>query len=147
MRITWPIGIFISFTLFAGFMIGFAVYSTQNPPELVADNYYELDAGYDLRCTQVDQWNRISPSSTIPIWERDSLVLFLPPFLLDSDSGWVYFYKPDHRSLDFIWKWEQLTASNGRIPAHVLARGRWMVSLHAWKDGMGYAQHYIILKP
>ncbi|MFM8493865.1 MAG: FixH family protein [Bacteroidota bacterium] len=147
MRITWPIGILVSFIVFAGFMIGFAVYSTQNPPELVADNYYELDSEYDQHRMQVDRWNRANPSNTPPIWENDSLVMNIPTLLMDADSGWVHFYKPDQRSLDFVWNWQQFTATNGRIASHNLARGRWMVTLHAWKDGAGYAKRYNVHRP
>ena len=147
MRISWPLGIILSFVLFAGFMIGFAVYSTQNPPELVADNYYELDSEYELLRTRIEHWNRISPTDSPPVWEQDSLVLFLPPMLIDSDSGRVEFYKPDRRALDFSMDWKQLTATNGRIAAELLAKGRWMVSLKAWKNGKGYAKNYNIQKP
>jgi len=147
MRMTWPLSITLSFIVFAGFMTGFAIFSTQNPPELVADNYYELDAEYDQMREQIDRWNRICPSCASPIWENDSLVLFLPPMLIDSDSGRVYFYKPDQRSLDFIWTWQQLLTSKGRLASHHLAHGRWVVSIQAWKDGEGFSHRFNIQKP
>jgi len=147
MRNSWPLGILIAFILFAGFMTGFAVYSSQHPPELVADNYFALDAEYEARQRQRDNWDRLADSLVPAVWLPDSLCLFVPPSLLDADSGRVTFYKPDHRALDFEWDWSELCESNGRIAADRLAPGRWTIYLNAWKDGTGYSHSYQIARP
>lgn len=133
----WPYGIVVAFLIFCSFMIGFAVYSTNNKTELLADDYYDQGIRYQevidgmARMKQLKQGELLNMAS-------DSITIALPNALIDADSGSLRFYKPDSEALDFRKELGSLQSGQWQLAKAELSPGPWQVVVEVYHAGELY---------
>jgi hypothetical protein len=133
----WPYGIIVAFLIFCSFMIGFAVYSTNNKTELLADDYYDQGIRYQevidgmARMKQLNQGELLSMVS-------DSITIALPNALISADSGSLRFYKPDSEALDFSKELVALEGGKWQLAKAEFSPGPWQVVVEVYREGELY---------
>lgn len=137
MKISWPVGIIISFALFCSFMVGFTIYSVQHKNELVDKDYYAKDLRYQEIINYKANLQALGQPVSIQ-QQAEALLLALPEVLQQADSGSVDFYRPNDQRRDFEIGWSELQTNNFSVPSSQLGTGRWVVTIMAYKDGKGY---------
>jgi nitrogen fixation protein FixH len=133
----WPYGIVLAFLIFCGFMIGFAVYSTQSKTELVASDYYDQEIQYQQ---VIDGKNRMAQmnSSLEVVISAETIQVNLPAELHNADSGHVRFYRPSNEIFDYRVEWDAFEQGQLRIPADKFVSGPYQLVLQAYIDGELY---------
>lgn len=145
MKISWPNGIIIAFTLFCSFMVGFTIYSVRNQHELVDRDYYTQELQYQEVINQKSNLAALDQAVELQRGE-ERLRFVLPELLQQADSGTVDFYRPNDQRRDFEISWEQFRAANFQIPTDELGTGKWVITLKAYKSGKGYfSEHRVQL--
>jgi nitrogen fixation protein FixH len=145
MKISWPTGIVIAFVLFCSFMIGFTIYSTQNKNELVDKDYYSKELRYQEVINHKANLEALGEVISLEINEQ-YLVFRLPELLKTADSGSVDFYRPNDQRRDFEIDWKAFTAADFKVSADELGTGRWVITIKAYKKGIGYfSEHRVNL--
>jgi nitrogen fixation protein FixH len=145
MRISWPTGIIIAFTLFCSFMIGFTVYSVRNQNELVDRDYYTQELKYQEVINHKNNLEALEEKVQLT-QEPEGLWFELPELLQQADSGTVDFYRPNDQRRDFEISWDAFRAAGFRVSTDELGTGKWVITLKAYKGGTGYfSEHRVQL--
>lgn len=139
----WPGGIIVAMILFCSFMIGFTIYSTQNRNELVDTDYYAKELRYQEVITQKENLRALE-EAVVLTQEAGALRFGLPELLQRADSGSVDFYRPNDQKRDFEVSWTDFAAAGYRIGNERLGTGRWVVTLKAYHNGLGYFSEHRI---
>ncbi len=133
----WPYGIVLAFLIFCGFMIGFAVYSTQSKTELVAEDYYDQEIQYQQ---VIDGKNRMSTLAVTPVLRADAqkVEVVLPEALHAADSGHVRFYRPSNENFDYRAEWAEFETGQLSLAADKFVPGPYQVVLQFYLNGELY---------
>lgn len=133
----WPYGIVLAFLIFCGFMIGFAVYSTQSKTELVAADYYDQEIQYQQ---VIDGKNRMADfTSALELMiDAENIQIKLPVELHDADSGHIRFYRPSNENFDYRVEWDAFEQGQLNIAADKFVTGPYQLVLQAYIDGELY---------
>jgi hypothetical protein len=137
MKFNWGTGILIFLILFlmaAGFFIAFAMRQEVN---LVHDDYYERGVDYEAQM-KAEARSAALADSIQTYFENQSLVIDLSYLkTIKVDSGQVLLYRPSSRSLDLKMP---LNYSSGSIsiPGDQLVRGRYILKLNWYSEGLKY---------
>ena len=137
MKFNWGTGILIFLILFlmaAGFFIVFAMRQEVN---LVHDDYYEKGVDYGAQM-KAEARSAALADSIQTYFENQSLVIDLSYLnTIKVDSGQVLLYRPSSRSLDLKMP---LDYSSGfiSIPGDELVRGRYILKLNWYSEGLKY---------
>lgn len=140
----WPGGIIVAMILFCSFMIGFAIYSTQNKNELVDTDYYAKELKYQEVINQKE--NLLSLGEEVRIEQSGGVLTFILPETLQlADSGSVDFYRPNDQKRDFELSWQSFKDNNFTVDNERLGTGRWVITLKAYHEGLGYFSEHRML--
>lgn len=133
----WPYGIVLTFLIFCGFMIGFAVYSTKSKTELVAEDYYDQEIQYQQ---VIDGKSRMATLSTAPVLQVDAekIQVILPEGLHSADSGHVRFYRPSNEAFDYRAEWQEFQAGQLTLTADKFVPGPYQVVMQFYLAGALY---------
>jgi len=133
----WPYGIVLAFLIFCGFMIGFAVYSTNSKTELVAEDYYDQEIQYQQ---VIDGKNRMKSLANAPELTVDAqqVTVALPEALHTADSGHVRFYRPSNENFDYRVDLTDFEAGQLALTADKFVSGPYQVVLQFYIAGALY---------
>ena len=120
MKMNWGTGMAITMVAFMAFIIVLAVKMSNIETNLVEKDYYEKGQNFD----------KINEMKSNFIKKGDVLSIF------DMDSGYIHFYRPSSRKLDF--KMNCASRSTVKVDVSTLLRGAWNVKVMVFKDGIGY---------
>lgn len=137
MKFNWGTGILIFLILFllaAAVFIGFAMKQEVN---LVYEDYYEK--GVDHAHQMETEARSVQYQDSVQTrFEDGYLVLnFLGSQEMEIDSGSVVFYRPSSRSLDLKMPFDAVEGTM-KIPGSDLIRGRYILKLYWYSEGLKY---------
>jgi len=132
----WPLGITLTYSIFALALIGFAVFSSFNQVNLVSDNYYREGIEYQQ---QIDRAARASEKSSRISWKflnsKKSLLLSFPK---DSSSqsitGNIMFFRPSDAAQDEIIPLAVSTNNEQLVSLQNLTKGYWRLKVFWMKN-------------
>jgi len=137
MKFNWGTGILIFLILFlvaAGFFIAFAMRQEVN---LVYEDYYEKGVDHEAQM-KAEARSVVFGDSVQTFFEEDFLVLNLSHLeSIKIDSGHVLLYRPSSRSLDLKIPLD-VSEVFLRIPGDLLVRGRYILKLNWYSEGLKY---------
>ncbi|RZS99688.1 FixH family protein [Aquimarina brevivitae] len=134
MKINWGTGIVIAFVCFISFILFFVVRMNTEDKyshDLVTDDYYKKELAFQDEINALKNANSLSTNVTL-IEEKGALrILFPYNNNVDVISGYVDFYRPSDKKLDFKLP-IRLSESAMVIPTKHLAAGRWDITI-SWQ--------------
>jgi nitrogen fixation protein FixH len=140
MKINWGTGIVTAIVLFMGFILFFVVSVQVNHKfdnELVVEEYYKqermLQKKIDKEQNAMALSNKVSVASTV----KGIIITFPQGFDYTTIKGKVSLYRPSGRGLDFETP-ISLSGPYMLIPKHILAGGRWDITIDWNYQGKGY---------
>lgn len=131
----------MAITLFAfmTFIIVLATKMSNIDTNLVEKDYYEKGQKFNAIYTM--RTNLIKEPSALFMEQMKDFVLVR--FKSGADSGYIHFYRPSDKNLDFK------VVLNGekevRVPTSKLVRGKWMAKVLFFIDGKGYLKEESII--
>jgi hypothetical protein len=140
----WPkliLAAFVGFALFIGNMVRQAM---QTDVDLVSQDYYQKEIGYQKHINQVKATRDLAGQVTMThAATAGQLSLVFPASKsLAPDKGQLRFFRPSNANLDFTLPLRLNGEGQQHIPTDALAKGRWRVQL-SWQRG---GQYYFLEK-
>jgi hypothetical protein len=140
MKLNWGFGIFLSYVIFAGSMVLFAVKASQQSNDLVSEDYYEDAVKYQEKIDASK--NAMDGSSLIDakfINERRSLEIFSNDSLMNT-VGKIDFYKPDDSKKDFSLDFKINSGMRSIYTLKSIPSGEWKLNI-SWT--IGQKEYYL----
>lgn len=132
MKINWGTGMAITLMAFMTFIIVLATKMSNIDTNLVEKDYYEkgqnFNAIYQMKANLKNEPNAVLTELKPPH--------FKVKFKEVADSGYVHFYRPSDRSLDFKIKLH--LERELEVPLTGMTAGKWMVKIMYFSEGKGY---------
>ena len=134
MKLNWGFGILVSYLIFAGTMVLFAVKASQQSNDLVTDEYYEDAVNYQQKIdasknaldgTSLIDVRFINESKTLELLANDSLNNYI---------GMIYFYKPDDSKKDFNLDFKINNGTQSLYSLNSIPSGIWKMNI-SWTIG------------
>lgn len=134
MKFNWGTGIALAYGAFALTMVGLVIASRQYDPNLVANDYYNLDLNYQARLVQKQNTASLKelPAARFEAAQK-TIVLQFPSGMVVT-GGKAKFFRSSTLGDDFTQKIETTPDGVQEIPAAKLPSGRWHVELD-WEAG------------
>jgi nitrogen fixation protein FixH len=132
MKMNWGTGMAITMIAFMAFIIVLAVKMSNIETNLVEKDYYEKGQNFD-KINEMKS-NFIKKGDVLSIFDNETSYTFA--FFSEMDSGYIHFYRPSSRKLDF--KMNCASRSTIKVDVSTLLRGAWNVKVMVFKDGIGY---------
>lgn len=134
MKFNWGTGIAM---LYLGFVIGIltlVTMSTRQKIDLVADNYYEQELGFQKKLDKKNRANALAEPLRWEVAEQGVLVQFPQDMVANKLKGTITLYCPADNRKDT--KFEVLPGADGvqLIPASKLQAGRYQLQVD-WQAG------------
>jgi len=131
----WGWSIFLSFVVFAIFIITLVVRTMQEDVNLVAEDYYQQEMKYQDQIDRIENSADLDPVD-MEVNYADQLVIFSFPSSLSNNSveGELHFFRPSDSSLDYRINLDLNTDLTQRVSMINLSKGMWRVKI-SWKDG------------
>lgn len=122
----WPVGLIAFFAVYILYLVGFIVFSTFHPVDLVADDYYAREIQYQ---DQIDREQRsldVRKSIQFRLDPEAKQIFFEIPVEHAKliSEGTVYFYRPSDAKLD------------ARLPLKLDANGDQVIDVGSLKSGL-----------
>jgi nitrogen fixation protein FixH len=132
----WPVCIIAFFTLAITGCVGFVIFCSLHPSELVADDYYEQELRYQ---SQLDRMERVRALGSLASIQYNSDHKLITISIPESGgearpTGKVELYRPSAANLDQSVKLEVDGQGNQQIDAGNLQPGLWKVKV-TWSAG------------
>ena len=132
----WPVCIIAFFTLAILGGVGFVIFCSLHPSELVAEDYYEQEIRYQ---SQLDQMERVRASGSLASIQYNpdlkSITISIPENQGQAQpTGKVELYRPSSANLDQSVKLEVDGKGNQQIDVGKLQPGLWKVKV-SWSVG------------
>lgn len=100
MKINWGTGIFISFVLFALFILSFVFRSFQHEVNLVSTDYYEQEIAHEEKITKKKNENNLLEKIQVNNTETYVELVFPIEYASKIDAASVYFFRPSDFNKD-----------------------------------------------
>jgi len=130
-RNLWPLGIFVTFSLFFAGMASVVVIAATHRDSLVNANYYEQELKFQ---GQIDAAARGQQSGATIISANDVVTVSLPAASLPKISGTVALYRPSAPELDREFPLTLKAGGTQTLDVSKLAAGLWRVRVK-WNAG------------
>lgn len=99
MKLNWGIFAFGLFGSFALFMIGLAIFASQQTNELVTDDYYEKELEFKEVLKKQERTNELTEQLTWKVKDNNFIINF-PKEINDEITGTIVFFKPSSEKDD-----------------------------------------------
>lgn len=140
MKINWGTGIVIaivSFIAFIMFMVVTMVTDKQYEHDLVTENYYQKELGYQQEIEAIKNAKSLSEKVKVQRDKKGLKVIFPEVFTPKEIKGRVFLYRPSNKLLDFEIP-ISLINSNLLVPENSLLGGRWNIEVSFKYKGKEY---------
>ncbi len=141
MKINWGTGIVMAFIGFISFILFFIVRMNMDDNsnhELVTENYYKEELGYQKEIDEIRNGNK-NAKITVQKTADGLLLIFPENFDPQKVQGTVSLYRPSNKKLDFDFP-IRLSDAHLRIPDKRLLGGRWDIKV-SWQYGSERYMH------
>lgn len=134
MKINWGTGIVIAIALFMSFILYFVITMMTDSKydfDMVVEDYYKKEIGFQ---DELDARNNAAalPYKVKVTQNEKGVELYFPePLSSKIEEGKILFYRLNQKDLDFELPLE-LTQNKMTIPAAMLQKGRWDLTI-SWK--------------
>lgn len=127
----WPLGITLTYSIFALALAGFAVFSSFNQVNLVSNNYYREGIDYQQ---QIERAERASEKGSQLTWKfldnKKRLLLTFPnDSLRSSITGNIMFFRPSDATQDEIVPLAISETNNQIVSLENLSKGYWRIKV------------------
>jgi hypothetical protein len=145
MKISWGLGIAVSYIGFVILIIAITLYAHTIDVNLVADNYYEQEIKYQ------DQINKIARSKSLPEpitvkLEKDSIKIAFPSFFnRESVRGNILLFRPSDYTNDVLYKISLDNSNTQNISVSNLQSGLWKLKVDWQVDNIEYYNENIFM--
>lgn len=131
-RTLWPFGLTLTISFFAVVLLAFVAWSTTQPVDLVAKDYYEQELAFQ---DEIERRQRSSVPEHRPELDLEgrTLVLSFPSSGLP-ESGEIKLYRPSNANLDQTFEVDIDPEGRQRIDLANAAVGAWWLELR-WTIG------------
>jgi len=142
----WGWYIFLSFVLFAIFIITLVVRTMQEDVNLVSEDYYQQEMKYQDQIDRIENSAGIDPIDLSVNYEEQVVVFSFPPSLAQkSVEGELYFFRPSNSSLDYRIKLALDPDFTQKVSLRNLSKGMWRVKI-SWIEGeKGFFQEKVLV--
>ena len=131
----WGWYIFLSFVLFAIFIITLVVRTMQEDVNLVSEDYYQQEMKYQDQIDRIENSAGIDPIDLSVNYEEQVVVFSFPPSLAKKlVEGELFFFRPSNSSLDYRIKLAMDPDFTQKVSMKNLSKGMWRVKIY-WDDG------------
>jgi len=137
MKFNWGTGILIFLILFLLAAAAFIIFAINQDVNLVHKDYYEKGVDYtdkmnvDARSTQFE--DKIHTDYT----NEYLLIRFEESMVANIDSGKVLLYRPSNSKQDVLYPMN-FTGNSLKLPQKDMVRGRYILKLSWYSDGLKY---------
>lgn len=138
MKWNWGTGIAIFYTCFVIIMVGMVVKSTQIKVNLVDENYYLQDMGYQEIKNKKTNGNRVDVQIVLVKQAGVRCLSIQLPASYSDAEGRVTFFRPSDYLLDKEFALDLNDEGLALIPIESLRRGLWKISLEYYHLGTPY---------
>jgi hypothetical protein len=138
----WPVALVAFFILAVAGCIGFVVFCSLHPAELVAQDYYEQEMRYQSQIQRATNARKLEGGAAIGYdAEAGAVVLCLPPAQFQTPvKGRIELYRPSATALDRRVALAPDTNGRQQLDARGLSPGLWKVKVF-WTAGS--AEYYV----
>ncbi len=148
-RNPWPIAITVFFIVFFLGLVGFIVFATTHPTDLVRADYYEEELRFQQQLDRVNHTRRLGQAVSVSYdTGQRCIAIQLPPAQGEQIAGRIHLYRPSDARLDREWPLDLLPDGTQRVDASQLPSGLWKVRLE-WsnQDGDYYFDQPVVIRP
>lgn len=131
MKLNWGTGIVFAFISFIAFILYFVIRmntDSSTDHELVAEEYYELELGYQTEIDAEKNASRMNAKLKLVKTDEGLQISFPETFDIEKITGNVSLYRPSNRHLDFDLP-ISLSSTHLLIPDKRLLDGRWDITV------------------
>jgi nitrogen fixation protein FixH len=142
---SWGTGLLIFIILFIAALIGFFLFSSYQEFNLVEEDYYEREIGFQQHIDKTNRTEQLAEKITI---QQDGKILKLqvprsyPP---DSVGGTLHFYRPSDSRLDVFIPFKPDTSGIQQVDMEKLRPGKYILKIDWRMDGLGYYDEYTLI--
>ena len=146
----WPAGLILFFSLFFAGSIGFIIFSTCNPVQLVSRDYYQQEIQFQDQIDRQRLTRKYQATIDIQYDEDEQILWFKLP--LDHArarvSGKILFYRPSNARLDRAIPLALTPEGTQTVRVDELKAGLWKIKIY-WATGQGkyYHEVVVVIKP
>lgn len=138
MKINWITGAFIFFGCFVAFILTMVFMSAREDFDLVHENYYEQEIGYDSLMIRKRTFNDLNEPLQVLVGNEQVLLTF-PAFFSDKDiTGEVKMYNKVAKEDDRNYSLSLSKETQFVISRKELNKGRYELQADWVSDGTGY---------
>ena len=131
----WGGYIFLSFVVFAIFIITLVVMTMQEDVNLVAEDYYQQEMKYQDQIDRIENTSQLEPIDLKANYTDQVVVLTFPETFLNKEiRGDIHFFRPSDSSLDHRVKLDLGEGLIQQVGMENLSKGLWRVKI-SWSDG------------
>ncbi len=128
MKINWITAAFITFGVFASFMIFMIILSTRQNHELVTKNYYEKELQINQQISNEKNADLLKEKVSINL-QHQNITINFPNEIKSAISGSIYFYRPSSQKEDQTFN-IKTTNHQQTIPISKLKKGLYQVKIN-----------------
>lgn len=143
----WPLGIAASLGLFVAFLIGFLVFSTSVPVNLVNQEYYQNGVDYQQQIERVERTAALEAPIGLKYNDlNQNLRLEVPGTLQGKEiNGKITVLRPSNAEQDVSWNLQFDPAGVQDISLSHLQKGMWRAQMFWSADGQDYYQEKMLM--
>jgi hypothetical protein len=138
MKFNWGWGIVVALTLFVAMIVQFAVRSFNQRIDLVTEDYYEQELGYQETIDRKRNLDELSGVMEV-LPRSEGLLIRFPEDLKGKDiEGTLFLYRPSDERLDRAYDLQVLDQNSFLIPVEHLIGGKWIIKVDFSTEGTPY---------
>lgn len=139
MKFNWGWAIVIAFVIFIVSILSAVFVASDNPEEMVTDDYYEKGVNKQEEIDQIENYTALEGKIKTQKDEDFFRVFFPVDFEGKSIKGDIHFYRPSKEILDFFVDFDLDDTTNVvEVPYEKLHMGQWKLIIHWECEGVEY---------
>lgn len=145
MKFTWGTGIACFYTLFVIVMVSMVVFATNNPTDLVQENYYEKDINYESYRQKRAKGASVKTQVDVVAESGNSAIKISLPSEMRNATGTVTLFRPSNKAYDtsFELNLDEKSTMTYALPGQTV-KGLWKLKLDWQVNGQQYFQEKTI---
>jgi len=137
MKFNWGTGILIFLILFLLAAAAFIIFAINQDVNLVHKDYYEKGVDYTEQMTTTTRSAQFENEIQIELKDENLLISFEGSLVANIDSGKVLLYRPSNSKQDVLYPMN-FTGNSLKLPQKDMVRGRYILKLSWYSDGLKY---------
>ena len=145
MKVTWGIGIALTYILFVVIIIILVIFSSTKDVNLVTDDYYANELKFQDQIDKVKRTGMLTDELVLDLDDRGIHFKFPKLFLYSEIEGEILFYRPSDRKKDFIINVKLNPENILTVNKSKIEKGLWKIKIDWRADNQEYYNEKIIM--